>query len=62
VNWFRHDVFGSHAGEWLTFAMVTLLSFALGIALLKLAFWLLTRERDADESEDESDYWRIHGG
>jgi len=50
--------------EWLVFAMVILLSFALGITLLKLAFWLLTRERNADEREgkNEREYWRIHGG
>jgi len=64
VNWFRHGAFGSHVGEWLALAMVIFLSFALGIALSKLVFWLLTREPDADESEDESEkeYWRIHGG
>jgi hypothetical protein len=61
VNWFRHYGLGFHAG-WL--ALAILLALVPGIALLKLAFWLLTRERDADESEDESerDYWRIHGG
>ena len=45
-------------------AMLILLTLVPGIALLKLVFWLLTRERDADASADESekDYWRIHGG
>jgi hypothetical protein len=63
VNWFRHNGFGSHAGEWLALATVILLSFALWIASLRFGLWLLTRKRDADESEDESekDYWRIHG-
>ena len=63
MNRFRHDAFGSPVGEWLALATVLLLSFALGIALLKLVFWFLTREREADESEDESEknYWRIHG-
>jgi hypothetical protein len=60
VTWFRHFGFGSQADEWLVLAMVLLLSFALCIASLKLLFWLLTRERDTDESEKE--YWRIHGG
>ncbi len=58
-NWFRRDVFGSHAGEWLALAIVILLSFALCIALSKLVWWLRTRKREADESEKE--YWRIHG-
>jgi hypothetical protein len=63
VNWFRHYALGFYAG-WLGLAMVILLALVLGIALLKLVFWLLTRERDADKNEDESerDYWRIHGG
>ena len=64
VNWFRHDGFGSHVGDRLGLAMVILLSFALCIALLKVVFWLVTRERGTDESEDKSEkeYWRIHGG
>jgi hypothetical protein len=60
VNWFRHFGPGFHAGEWPALAMVLLLAVVPGIALLKPVFWLLTRERDADESE--KDYWRIHGG
>jgi hypothetical protein len=59
VNWFRHYRLGIHAGEWLMLAKVTLLALAAGIALSKLAIWLLTPERDKDESE--RDYWRIHG-
>jgi hypothetical protein len=63
VNWFRHYGLGFHAGEWLALAMAILLALV-GIALLKLVFGLLTRERDADESDDESEkeYWLIHGG
>jgi hypothetical protein len=63
VNWFRHNAFGSHIGEWLALAIIILLSFALSIALLKVVFWLLAHERGADEREDESekDYWRMHG-
>jgi hypothetical protein len=37
-----------------------LLALVPGIALLKLFIWLLTPERDKDESE--RDYWRIHRG
>ena len=59
VNWFRRDAFGSHAGEWLALAIVTLLSFALCIALSILVWWLRTGKREADESEKE--YWRMHG-
>jgi hypothetical protein len=64
VNWFRRYVFGSHAGEWLAFALAILVLFALRIALSRLVFWFLARKRDADEREDESEkeYWRIHGG
>jgi hypothetical protein len=64
VNWFRQYGLGVHAGEWLALAMVILLVLVPGIALPKLVFWLLSRRRDADASEDESekDYWRIHGG
>jgi hypothetical protein len=64
VKWFTRYVFGPHVSEWLALAMVIVLSFALGIALLKLVFWLLTRERNAEEREGKSDkeYWRIHGG
>jgi hypothetical protein len=58
VNWFRRDAFGSPAGEWLAFAIVMFLSFALCIALSKLVWWLRTRKDGADESEKE--YWRIH--
>jgi hypothetical protein len=59
VNWFRRCAFGSHLGEWLALALVILLTFALCVALLRLVFWLLKRERDTDESESE--YWRIPG-
>jgi hypothetical protein len=59
VNWFRHYR-GFHAGEWLSLAMVILLALVPGIALLKLVIWLLTPERDKDESEEA--YWRMHGG
>lgn len=52
-------VFRLHAGEWLAFAVVILLSFALGIALLRLVFGFLKRKRDTDETE--KDYWHIHG-
>ena len=64
VKWFRQHGLGFHAGEWLALAMIVFLSFALGIAVLKLVFSLLTRERDTDESEDdnEKDYWHTHGG
>ena len=58
MNWFRDYAFGSHAGEWLALAMVILLSVALCFALSALVFWLLTRERDTDESERE--YWGLH--
>jgi len=47
-------------GEWRAFAMVIVLALVPGIALLKLVIWVLTPERDKDESE--KDYWRIHGG
>jgi hypothetical protein len=60
MNWFRRDAFGCHPGEWLAFALVVLLLFALCIALLRLVFRLLKRKRDTDVSERE--YWRIHGG
>jgi hypothetical protein len=56
VNWFRHYGFGFHAGDWL----VILLALVPGIALLKLAIWVLTPEPDKDESE--RDWWRTHGG
>ena len=60
--WSRHCGLGFQAGARQAFVMVILGSIALGIALLRLVFWLRTRERDKDESEDESekDYWRIH--
>ena len=60
MNWFRHYGNGVHAGEWLSLAMVILLALVPGIALSELAIWLLTPERDKDESEE--DYWRMHGG
>ena len=64
MNWFGHYAVGSHAGEWLAIALVILLALLPGIALLRLVIWLLTPERDTDESEDQSEkeYWRIHGG
>ena len=49
---------GCHMSKWLALAEVILLALV-GVVLLKLVFWLLTPERDADESE--KDYWRIHG-
>jgi hypothetical protein len=60
VTWLRSAGFSFYAGEWLLFALVILLLFALGIALLRLVFGLFKRKRDTDESE--KDYWRIHGG
>ncbi len=60
VNWFRHYGLGFHAGDWVALAAVILLALVPGIALLKLVIWLLTPEREKDESE--RDYWRIHGG
>lgn len=60
MNWFRHYGNGVHASEWHSLAIVILLALVPGIALLKLVIWLLTRERDKDESEE--DYWRMHGG
>ena len=64
MNGFRNYAFGSHAGEWLAFAVIILVSFALCIASLRIVFWLLTRERDAhkSEGEGEKEYWRTHGG
>jgi len=64
VTWLRYDAFGSQMGDWSGLATAGLLLFALCIVLLKLIFWLLTRERDANESQDEGEkeYWRIHGG
>jgi predicted nucleotidyltransferase len=59
VNWFRHVGIGFHSGEWLASAIVILLALVPGIALLKLVIWLLTPERDRDESGN--DYWRRHG-
>jgi hypothetical protein len=53
VNWFRQYGLGVHAREWL--GLVALVA---GIALFKLVTWLLTPERDADESE--KDYWGTH--
>ena len=60
MTWFRRDGFGFHAGEWLAFALVILLLFALWTALLRLVLGLFKRKGDTDESE--RDYWRIHGG
>ncbi len=60
MNWFRRCAFGSHVGEWLAFALVILVTFALCVALIRLVFRLLKRKRGTDESA--SDYWRIHGG
>ena len=64
MNWFGHCGLGFHAGEWLASAIVILASFAFCIASLRLVFWFLTRKRDADESEGESEkeYWRMHKG
>jgi len=59
VNWFRRDAFGSHAGEWLAFAIVSFFIIALCIGLSKLVCWIRTRKRERDASEKE--YWRIHG-
>ena len=60
MNWFGHYGNGVHAGEWLSLALVILLALVPGTALLKLVIWLLTPERDKNESEE--DYWRMHGG
>jgi hypothetical protein len=60
VNWFGHHGLGLHAAESLALAIVILLALVPGIALLKLVIWILTPERDKNESE--RDYWRIHGG
>jgi putative Mn2+ efflux pump MntP len=59
VNWFTLYVFGCHVSKWLAVILLAIV----GVALLKLVIWLLTPERDADESgnESEKDYWRIHG-
>ena len=59
MNWFRPSGLGFH-GEWLALAMVILVALVTGIALLTLVIWLLTPERDKDDSE--RDYWRTHGG
>jgi hypothetical protein len=63
VNWFRQCAFGSHGAEWLALAIVILLSFASCIASLRFGSWLLTRQRDTEEtkSESEKEYWGIHG-
>ncbi len=55
MNWFTRYVFGCHVSKWLVVILLALV----GVALLKLVIWLLTPERDANESE--KDYWRIHG-
>ncbi len=39
MNWFRHDAFGSHVGEWFALALAILVLFALRIALSRLVFW-----------------------
>ena len=65
VSWFTRYAFGSHMSEWLVLAIAILLSFALGIYLLKRIFCLITRERDAGQSESkgegDKEYWRVHG-
>ena len=65
MSWLTRYAFGSHMSEWLLLAIVILLSFALGIALLKLIFCLFTREHDADQNESkgegDKEYWRAHG-
>ena len=60
MNWVKPYALGFHPGEWLALAMVILVALAAGVAVLKLVIWLLTPERNKDESE--RDYWRIHGG
>ena len=60
VNWFLRDGLSVHAGEWLAFALMILILFALCVALLRLAFGFFKRKGDPDVSE--RDYWRIHGG
>jgi hypothetical protein len=52
-------MFSVVTSKWLALAKVIVLALV-GVALSKLVIWLLTPERDADESEKE--YWRIHGG
>ena len=59
MKWSRRYAFVSHAVSGPRIAMVLLLAL-IGIALLRLIIWLVTRERDEDRSE--RDYWRIHGG
>lgn len=58
MSWFRRDILGSHASEWLALAIIILLSFALYIAVSKRVWWLPSRKREADESEKE--YWSVH--
>jgi membrane protein implicated in regulation of membrane protease activity len=62
VSWFGHNAFASHAYEWPALEIGVLLLFALFIALSKLARWLRTRKREANESQDEGqrEYWRTH--
>jgi hypothetical protein len=60
VNWLLRDALGLHAGEWLTLALVIVLSFALCIVLLRLGLGHFKRKGDRNVSE--RDYWRIHGG
>lgn len=60
MKWLLIYAFGFHVGEWLTLGAMIVFAFAGWIASLKIVFWLLTRQRDADELESE--YWRIHGG
>jgi len=59
VNWFTRYVFGYHVSKWLAVILLMLV----GVAVLKLVIWLLTPDREAEESGDKSekDYWRIHG-
>jgi hypothetical protein len=59
VSWFTRYVLGSHVSKWL--AVISLM--LVGVTLLKLVIWLLTPDREAEESGDasEKDYWHIHG-
>jgi hypothetical protein len=59
VNWFTRYVFGSHLSKWLGSALVILVLFALCIASLRLALWLLTPRRATDQSEGEKEHWSI---
>ena len=59
MNWFTRYVFGYHVSKWLAVILLMLL----GVTVLKVVIWLLTPDREAEESgeESEKDYWRIHG-